>query len=54
MQPYWSENFGNASSLHGVGKAAEGAIQQATGTIAGVLNCRAGGPPELVFHQRRH
>ncbi len=49
MQPYWSEVFGNASSLHGAGKAAEAAIQHATETIAGVVNCRGGGPPELVF-----
>lgn len=49
MQPYWSEVFGNASSLHGAGKAAEAAMQRATETIAEVVNCRAGGPPELVF-----
>ena len=49
MQPYWGEIYGNASSLHGVGKAAEAAIQRATETVAEVLNCRAGGPPEIVF-----
>lgn len=49
MQPYWSEVFGNASSLHAAGKAADAAIQRSIETIAGVVNCRAGGPPELVF-----
>ena len=49
MRPYWTQVFGNASSLHQVGKAASAAIQQAAETIASVLNCQAGGPPEIVF-----
>lgn len=49
MQPYWTAIFGNASSLHQAGKAAEAAMQQATATIARVLNCQAGGPSEIVF-----
>lgn len=49
MQPYWTQVFGNASSLHQAGKAAAAAMQQATETIANVLNCQAGGPPEIVF-----
>ena len=34
MQPYWTEIFGNASSLHRTGKQAEAAMQQAAETIA--------------------
>lgn len=49
MQPYWTEIFGNASSLHRTGKLAEAAMQQAKETIATVLNCEAGGPSEIVF-----
>ena len=37
MLPYFSECFGNASSLHGAGRDARTAIDQARATIAGVL-----------------
>jgi len=49
MLPYWTEVFGNASSLHQVGKAAEAALEQAQNQIAAVLNCQASGPSEIVF-----
>ncbi len=46
MRPYWSEWYGNASSAHTQGRAAEDAVEQARERIARVLNCR---PSELVF-----
>lgn len=46
MLPYWTQVFGNASSLHQVGNAAKNAMNQARGTIAAVLNCN---PAEMVF-----
>ncbi len=49
MLPYWTDIFGNASSLHQVGKAAEAALEAAQTKIAAVLNCQASGPSEIVF-----
>jgi cysteine desulfurase len=49
MQPYWTQMFGNPSSLHQAGKAAQNALEQAAQTIARVLNCQASGPSEIVF-----
>jgi cysteine desulfurase len=49
MQPYWTTTFGNPSSLHQIGKAAQAALEQAQETIAAVLNCQAAGPSEIVF-----
>lgn len=46
MMPYWTTVFGNASSLHAVGKAAKSAISDAREMIAGVLNCN---PAEMIF-----
>src|SRR5690349_9937928 len=46
MLPYWTETFGNPSSLHNIGKAASDALQTARVTIAEVLKCE---PDELVF-----
>lgn len=49
MAPYWTETFGNPSSLHQVGKAAEAALEAARARIATVLNCYPAGPAELLF-----
>lgn len=49
MNPYWTELFGNASSLHRAGKTAAKALEQARQTVAGVLNCHPAGPAEIVF-----
>jgi cysteine desulfurase len=49
MMPYWTERFGNSSSLHRTGKAAEAALIQARETIAQVLNCYPAGPAEIIF-----
>ena len=46
MLPYFSENFGNPSSVHRVGQRAEAALETARETIAECLNCR---PDEIVF-----
>ena len=46
MEPFWSENFGNPSSLYRVGRRAKDALDSARETIARILNCRA---DELIF-----
>ena len=49
MLPYWTQTFGNPSSLHQVGKTAQNAMERAQEMIASVLNCQASGPSEIVF-----
>ena len=46
MIPYFSEHFGNPSSLHTVGQEARFALDEARERVASVLNCR---PREVVF-----
>ena len=46
MLPYFSETFGNPSSIHRYGQQAEAALESARETVAAVLNCR---PAEVVF-----
>lgn len=46
MAPYFSDSFGNPSSIHRFGQQAEAAIEAARETVARVLNCRA---DEIVF-----
>jgi cysteine desulfurase len=46
MLPYFSETFGNPSSVHRIGQQAEAALETARETIAACLNCR---PDEIVF-----
>ncbi|GAB5537556.1 MAG: cysteine desulfurase family protein [Rubricoccaceae bacterium] len=46
MLPYLREHFGNASSIHGPGRRARVAIEQARRDVASVLNCE---PAEVVF-----
>ena len=46
MLPYWTEFYGNPSSVHGPGRQAKKGLEQARRTIAGLLNCK---PAELVF-----
>jgi cysteine desulfurase len=46
MLPYFSERFGNASSIHGFGREARDGIDTARETIAGVLGVT---PEEIVF-----
>jgi cysteine desulfurase len=46
MMPYFSEVYGNPSSLHSFGRKAEQAIEDAREVIAGIFNCQ---PGEIVF-----
>ena len=46
MQPYFSEVFGNASSLHQSGREAKAALENARQSIADILGCEAS---ELIF-----
>lgn len=46
MWPYLTQEFGNASSHHEVGRRALAGLETARETVAGVLNCR---PAEVVF-----
>ena len=46
MLPYFSERFGNPSSIHGFGREARDAVEAARDTIAGFLGVE---PEEIVF-----
>lgn len=46
MLPYFTENFGNPSSVHAAGREVAGAVKAARSDIAQVLNCR---PDEVYF-----
>ncbi len=46
MLPYFSETFGNPSSIHRYGQQAEAAVDFARETVASVLHCQ---PEEIVF-----
>ena len=46
MMPYFSASFGNPSSVHRYGQAAEAAVDSAREIVAAVLNCR---PEEILF-----
>ncbi|NNF59078.1 MAG: cysteine desulfurase [Rhodothermaceae bacterium] len=46
MQPYLTEQFGNASSVHALGRRARVAIEGAREQVAGVLGCSSA---EVVF-----
>lgn len=46
MLPYWTEMWGNPSSLYGLGRRAAAALEDARNRCARVLNCQ---PAEIVF-----
>ena len=46
MRPYFSEHFGNASSIHHHGQETRAAVERARESVASLLGCR---PPEVVF-----
>jgi cysteine desulfurase len=46
MQPFFAEDFGNASSIHSFGQKARAAVEQARVQVAQLLGARAG---EIVF-----
>src|SRR6201998_2528075 len=46
MLPYFSQNFGNASSIHAFGQRARAAVETAREQVAALVNAR---PQEVVF-----
>ncbi|MFA5178443.1 MAG: cysteine desulfurase family protein [Candidatus Paceibacterota bacterium] len=46
MMPYFQTKFGNASSIHYLGRISESAIEQARQKVAKALNCE---PSEIIF-----
>src|SRR6202043_2623226 len=46
MLPYFSEVYGNASSIHAFGQSARGAVERARAAVAALLGAR---PNEIVF-----
>src|SRR5580704_16770315 len=46
MRPFWTEQFGNASSIHQRGQQARAAVDHARESVAALLGCRAA---EVVF-----
>jgi cysteine desulfurase len=46
MQPYFSKKYGNASSLHALGREANRALQEARAKVADVINAM---PEEIYF-----
>jgi cysteine desulfurase len=46
MLPYFTEKYGNASSVHGFGREAQQAMENARKTVADILNA---GPEEVIF-----
>jgi cysteine desulfurase len=47
MLPYFSEKYGNASSMHSFGGANKKAIEEARRSLAELINCDA---PEIIFN----
>jgi cysteine desulfurase len=46
MLPYWTERYGNASSVYSLGRQARHDLEAARETVAGILNCD---PREVIF-----
>src|SRR5215472_12844810 len=46
MQPFYLEEFGNASSIHRYGQHARAAVEKARASVAALLNAR---PAEIIF-----
>lgn len=46
MLPYFSERYGNASSIYGLGREAHQAMEEARKAVAGILNAE---PREIIF-----
>ena len=46
MLPYFTDVYGNASSIHGTGRDARKALEEARRQVASVLNCK---PQEIYF-----
>jgi cysteine desulfurase len=46
MLPYWSERYGNASSIYGLGRESHRALDEARQTVADILHCSLN---EVIF-----
>jgi cysteine desulfurase len=46
MLPYWTQHYGNASSIYGLGRDAQHAMDRARERVAEILNCA---PKEIIF-----
>jgi len=46
MRPYFAERFGNASSIHHHGQETRAAVEDARGSVAGLIRCHAS---EIIF-----
>ncbi len=46
MLPYWTQHYGNASSVYRLGREAHRALDQARQKVADILNCT---PKEIIF-----
>jgi len=46
MLPYWTEHYGNASSIYALGRRAHQALEEARQTVADILHCT---PREIIF-----
>ncbi len=46
MQPYWTDHFGNTSSIHSVGREAQQGLEDARRAVAEILGCD---PHEIIF-----
>jgi cysteine desulfurase len=46
MAPFWTEAYGNPSSIYGLGRRAAAAVENARSRVAAILNCQ---PAEVVF-----
>lgn len=46
MLPYWTQHYGNASSIYGLGRDAQHAMDRARQKVAEILNCA---PKEIIF-----
>lgn len=46
MEPYWSRDFGNPSTLYRLGRRAKDALDESRATVAGILKCR---PEDVLF-----
>jgi cysteine desulfurase len=46
MLPFYTERYGNPSSLHSLGREAREALDEARATVAGIMNCSS---EEIIF-----
>ncbi|MGQ9457365.1 MAG: aminotransferase class V-fold PLP-dependent enzyme, partial [Anaerolineae bacterium] len=46
MLPYWTEQYGNPSSIYSLGRAAARALESAREKVASILHCE---PREVIF-----